>query len=166
VGVAGDSAGGTLAAAVCLRARDADGPSIAHQTLICPMLEYGSRHPSIDAFGTGHLLDREAIAWCWDNYLPSAADGANPLASPAAATDLSALPPTLVITAEYDPLRDEGEAYAMRLRAAGVPVTLRRYDGLIHGFFVMTGAIERSAEALDEIGADIAAALRSTVAAD
>ena len=101
------------------------------------------------------------MEWFWDHYLPSAAEGAQPYASPLRAERLEGLPPALVITAEFDPLRDEGEAYAERMRAAGVPVTCTRYDGMIHGFFGMPHVLDKAKQAIDQS----AAALRSAFAA-
>jgi acetyl esterase len=90
------------------------------------------------------------MAWYWDHYLKNDADASNPYAAPLQAPELSGLPPALVITAEYDPLRDEGEAYAHRLEAAGVPTVYTRYDGMIHGFFGMAAAIDKGKQAVDQ----------------
>jgi acetyl esterase len=98
-----------------------------------PVLDYAFDTPSYQENAEGYMLTKDAMAWCWSLYLRTEADGRNPYASPLQAKDLSDLPPVLVITAEYDPLRDEGEAYAARLRQAGVPVVCRRQAGAIHG---------------------------------
>ena len=149
VSVGGDSAGGNLAAAVALMARDRNGPAIAMQLLIYPVtdatMESGSYRDNAD----GYLLSRTMMSWFWDHYCPDLALRADPLASPVAAEDLAGLPPALVMTAEFDPLRDEGEAYAERLIAAGVEVEVRRFDGLIHGFFSQAGMIEAAREGVD-----------------
>jgi len=149
VSVGGDSAGGNLAAAVALMARDRNGPAIAMQLLIYPVtdatMESGSYRDNAD----GYLLSRTMMSWFWDHYCPDLALRADPLASPITAEDLAGLPPALVMTAEFDPLRDEGEAYAERLIAAGVEVEVRRFDGLIHGFFSQAGMIEAAREGVD-----------------
>src|SRR3712207_1579276 len=132
VAVGGDSAGGNLAAAVALLARDLGSVSITHQLLIYPVTDYSFDTPSYRDNAEGYLLSRAGMEWYWGHYLASDADGDNPYASPLRARDLSGLPPALVITAEYDPLRDEGEAYAKRLREAGVPVMSTCYPGMIH----------------------------------
>jgi acetyl esterase len=132
--VAGDSAGGNLAAVVTRRCRDAGGPPIAFQLLIYPTTDQTRSLPSHAENGAGYLLDANAMGWFIGHYL-NGADERHPDASPLFIDDLSGLPPALVITAEFDPLRDEGEAYAQRLREAGVPVTASRYDGMIHGFY-------------------------------
>jgi len=157
IAVAGDSAGGNLAAAVALMARDRGGPGLAFQLLLYPVLDHRFDTPSYRENATGYHLTRAAMIWSWRHYLNSQQDGDSPYASPARADDLSGLPATLIMTAEYDPLRDEGEAYAERLSAAGVPVTLKRYDGLIHGFARRTNVLERAREALQ----DAADALRA-----
>ncbi len=160
IAVAGDSAGGNLAAAVCLLARDRGGPGLAFQLLMYPVIDYHFDTPSYRENATGYHLTRAAMIWSWRHYLKNELDGRSPYASPLRAQDLSGLPAALIMTAEYDPLRDEGEAYAERLRAAGVPVELRRYDGLIHGFARRTNVLDRAREALQ----DVASALRNAPA--
>lgn len=135
--VAGDSAGGNLAAVTAIRARDRNGPAIALQVLIYPVTDADFDRPSYTAPENQVLLTREAMIWFWDHYVPDVARRAEPDASPLRAADLSNLPPAVVLTAEHDVLRDEGEAYAERLAAAGVPVDFKRYDGQIHGFFTL-----------------------------
>jgi acetyl esterase len=160
IAVGGDSAGGNLAAAVALMARDRGGPPISFQLLVYPVTNHDYSTASYQENAEGYLLTKNGMVWFWDHYLQSEEDGRNPYASPLLATDLSGLPPALVLTAEFDPLRDEGEAYAARLRDAGVQVEARRYDGMIHGCFQMAGILDRSKEILD----DAATALRRAFA--
>ena len=133
----GDSAGGNLSAVVAVRARDRKGPEIALQILIYPVTDADFDRPSYTDPENALLLTREAMIWFWDHYVPDPAQRAEPDASPLQTADLSGLPPAVVLTAEYDVLRDEGEAYAQRLADAGVPVDLRRYPGQMHGFFIL-----------------------------
>ena len=135
VAVGGDSAGGNLAAAVSLMARDRGGPTIVFQLLVVPCVDSRMQTKSIAANATGLFLTASAMSWFWDCYLGPDGDGSQPYASPLRALDLTGLPSALVITAEHDPLRDEGEAYAAALAAARVAATLRRYDGQVHAFF-------------------------------
>lgn len=146
--VAGDSAGGNLAAAVAIRARDLGGPPLAAQLLLYPMLDRGCDTASYTENATGYYLGRSHLEWFWRQYLPGPADGTDPQACPARTADLTGLPPAIVVTAELDPLRDEGEAYAARLDAAGVAVWSRRYDGMFHGFlgFARTLAVALAAQ--------------------
>jgi acetyl esterase len=148
--VAGDSAGGNLAAAVTLLAKHRGGtPAIAGQVLVYPATDLTLSHPSIEENGEGYFLTADAMRWFTGHYGGDAAT--DPLVSPILAEDLSGLPPALVLTAEFDPLRDEGEAYAAKLQAAGVPTTLRRFDGQIHGFLGMYAMLDDGNVALDEI---------------
>ena len=142
----GDSAGGNLAAAVSLLVRDRGGPTLAGQLLVYPNTQHGADTPSMQLDDPA-LFNRRSVAWYWQHYLASPADGTM-LALPLLAADLSGLPPALVITAEYDPLRDEGEQYAGRLAEAGVPVEQRRYEGVMHGFFSMSGVLDDAEHAL------------------
>lgn len=135
--VAGDSAGGNLSAVMALRARDRNGPKIALQILIYPVTDADLGRPSYQDAENQLLLTREGMEWFWGHYAPDVARRAEPDASPLRAKDLSGLPPAVVLTAEHDVLRDEGEAYAERLREAGVPVELRRYAGQMHAFFTL-----------------------------
>lgn len=158
--VGGDSVGGCFAAAVALMARDRDdGPGIRHQFLLAPALDSACDSPSHTEFGEGYFLTSDMMRWFWGHYLGPGADGRDPLASPAHAERLAGLPPTTVVSAGFDPLRDEAETYADRLEAAGVPVTRKRYDGMIHGFLSFP-AIEAAAAARREIGGWLAGALR------
>jgi acetyl esterase len=132
--VAGDSAGGNLAAVTCLLARERQGPKINGQILVYPITDCDFNTPSYLENSKNLHLTRDMMAWFWDQYLPDASERSHWMASPLQATDLSDLPAAFVLTAEYDPLRDEGEAYARRLSDAGVATRFRRYDGMIHGF--------------------------------
>jgi acetyl esterase len=125
--------------------------------LIYPIVDHNSQTTSYLENSTGYHLTRAAMIWFWDQYAPNVANRSHPYASPLLAEDLSGLPPALVCTAQYDPLRDEGEAYAAKLKQAGVNVTLSRYDGMIHGFVRQVAAMSRSREAL----AEFSSALRS-----
>lgn len=146
--VGGDSAGGNLAAAVALMARDRGGPELCYQLLIYPVTDADFETASYRENATGYGLGREDMIWYWKHYLASDADAANPYASPLRATDLRDLPPALVITAGYDVLRDEGEAYARHLREAGVEVEVKAYPALIHGFFGMAPWIDEAKQAV------------------
>lgn len=157
--VGGDSAGGNLAAVCALRARDA-GLSLALQLLVYPVTDADLDTSTYLEFAEGYFLTRYSMEWFWGHYLPEG-DRFHPDASPLRAEDVSGTAPALVMTAGFDPLRDEGEAYARRLEAAGVPVTLTRYDGMIHGFFRMPGVMDKASEAL----AEAAGALRAAFAA-
>src|SRR5262245_7345711 len=156
--IGGDSAGGNLTAVVAQLARDRGGPRLRHQVLIYPATDPVMDYPSHAENASGYLLTREAMAWFYGHYLRTPADRTDPLAAPLRARDLAGLPPALVITAEFDPLRDEGEAYARRLEAAGVPTTLTRYDGMIHGFVGLTGFFEQARTAVDHIAGSLRSA--------
>jgi len=157
--VCGDSAGGNLAAAVALLARDRHGPALRHQVLLYPVIEAACDSSSMREFESGYLLSREFMRWGWDRYLSSAADASNPLAVPLRAASLAALPSATLITAEFDPLRDEGECYAEKLSAAGVPVIGRRYLGMIHGFMSLPRVTPVAARAMADVAQDLRAAL-------
>ena len=133
--VGGDSAGGNLAAGISLMAADRNGPAIVHQLLVYPVTERNYETASYVDNAEGYMLARDAMRWYWDAYLSNDADASNPYAAPMQAGSVAGQPTALVITAEYDPLRDEGEAYGRRLQEAGVDTTISRYDGMIHGFF-------------------------------
>jgi acetyl esterase len=151
--VAGDSAGGNLSAVCALRARDEAGPAIALQVLVYPVLDHDYTTASYEEHGdSGLLLGKAEMVWFWDHYAPREEDWSSPYASPLRADDLSGLPPAYVLVAEYDPLRDEGLAYAERLRGAGVPVTVRRYDDQLHAFFHMVNLMESADQAVREVG--------------
>lgn len=159
--VIGPSAGGNLAAAVALMARDRGGPAIALQVLIYPVTASDPTTGSMTEFAEGYWLTRDTTQFCWESYLPDPADRRHPYAAVLYAPDLSGLPPAVVLTAECDPLRDEGERYAHRLAEAGVPTRLTRYFGVIHGFLLMAGVIDRGREAMADVAAALADALAS-----
>lgn len=144
IAVGGDSAGGNIASVVTLMARENKEPSLCFQVLIYPATDLSKNYPSYYQFGKGLLLTKEDMLYFGRHYLRTEEDQFDIHASPMLAEDLSHLPPALVVTAEYDPLRDEGEAYANRLREAGVSVELCRYDGMIHGFFGMTKVLDQA----------------------
>jgi acetyl esterase len=156
--VGGDSSGGNLAAAVTLLARDRSGPAIAHQLLVYPNTDYQSGTASMRELDDPHFFNPKSVEWYWGLYLAEPGDGADPLASPLRSADLSGLPPATVITAEYDPLRDEGELYAARLRQEGVPAEVTRYDGMMHGFFTMVGTLDVARKAAEQAAARLRAA--------
>lgn len=155
IGVAGDSAGGNLAAAVALKARDLKGPKIAFQILIYPAVDYNFEYPSMIENAVGYSLTTQGMKWYWDQYMATTDDLANPYFRPMAAENLAKLPPTFTLTAELDPLRDEGEIFAQRLHDAGVKSVLKRYDSLIHGFALMQGFLPEAREAMQDIADNI-----------
>ncbi|MFP5021900.1 alpha/beta hydrolase [Pseudonocardia phyllosphaerae] len=157
--VGGDSAGGNLAAVVAQHARDHGGPALRFQLLVYPAVDAADASPSMTEHGAGPLLSRAWIEWFMGHYLSSPDDVRDPRMSPALTADLSGLPPTLVITAENDPLRDQGAAYAERLAAAGVKAEHRPSPGMIHGFLQLGGVVDEARAALDEAGAALRAAL-------
>ena len=161
--VGGGSAGGALAAAVCLMARDRGGPAIGFQLLEIPVTDLTMAQPSIEENAHAPVLTRAAVSTYVSYYLADPNDATHPYASPLHAPDLTGLPPALVTTAEYDPLRDEGEAYARRLKEAGVPVSLLRLDGHFHGSFTMSKLIPDEAAAYSHA---IVTALRDALPAD
>lgn len=149
--VAGDSAGGNLAAAACLVARDRGGPPITSQVLIYPVTNHGFDTASYHQYATGYGLTRDLMIWFWDRYLSGPKDGADITASPLRAGNLAGLPPALVVTAQYDVLRDDGEAYAARLAQAGVSVRCTRYLRMNHGFITLAAVLADAGRALDEV---------------
>lgn len=157
IAVGGDSAGGNLTAVVAQMARDRGGPNLVFQLLVYPVTDGACDTASYQQNADGYLLTKDMMLWFWDHYTGSGADRRHPQASPLRTQSLCGLAPALVITAEFDPLRDEGEAYAARLRDAGVPVQLTRYNGMIHGFFGMGSLIDQAKTAI----AQAADALRS-----
>ena len=159
LGIGGDSAGGNLAAVVALMARDRGGPTLRHQLLIYPVTDADFSRASYRENAEGYLLTTKAMEWFWGHYVPDPARRQEPYAAPLRAKELSGLPPAFVLTAEYDPLRDEGEAYAKRLQQAGVKTRLQRYDGAIHGFFAMGLLAEVARKAVDDAAAEARQAL-------
>lgn len=155
VGVMGDSAGGNLAAVIAQVTKDTDVPAPSAQCLVYPSTSAHFNFKSHDTFATGFFLTSEAMHWYRNQYVPNPSDWDSPLVSPLLSDDFSGLPPTIVITAGFDPLRDEGRAYADELTKAGVPVTYRCYDDTVHGFFgmgVIPGGIDTAVEISQMIG--------------
>ncbi|MEN3303624.1 alpha/beta hydrolase [Pseudonocardia sp.] len=148
--VAGDSAGGNLGAIVAQKARDAGGPAIALQVLVYPVTDCDLDNASYRDPANQLMVSRDAMIWFWDHYA-TPEERRNPDASPLRAADLSGLPPAVVLTAEHDPLRDEGEAYAEQLRAAGVKVESRRFLGQMHGFFTMVNVLPGQTDGMDYV---------------
>lgn len=163
IAVGGDSAGGNLAAVVAVRARDSGGVQPIAQLLIYPATGHGIETASRARFAEGHLLTRGTMRWFADHYLRDANDAYRPEASPRLVEDLSGLPSAYVLTAEYDPLCDEGEEYARLLHDAAVPVTLRRFGGMIHGFVQLTGIAPITRCAIDEVASWLRTTLGSAV---
>jgi acetyl esterase len=155
--IVGSSAGGNLAASACLRARDENGPHVALQVLLYPVLDSGMTARSHKINGTGYFLTAAQMRFYWHKYVPDAEQRANPYASPMHADDVDGLPPTVVVTAEFDPLRDEGETFAHRLTAAHVPTKLYRANGQIHSFLSMLGVLPEADEFLDLVAAELRA---------
>ena len=158
--VAGDSAGGNLAAVSALRARETGGPEIALQVLVYPVVDCDFTRPSyVECSGSDLFLNTAELVWFWDHYAPDEADREHPYASPIRAADLAGLPPAYIVVAQHDPLRDEGLAYASALESAGVPVTVARYEDQIHAFFWLVNVMESADRAVAEAGAAIRDAL-------
>jgi acetyl esterase len=160
--IGGDSAGGNLAAAAALMARDRGAPTLAAQLLIYPMIAADFGTESYRLFGEGFYNPRTALQWYWDQYVPSPADREHPYASPLQA-DLCGVPPTVLLTAGHDPLRDEGIAFGGTLEAAGVPTTRRHYDGGIHGFLTMP-MLDLAQQARAQVCGDLSTLLRTLIA--
>jgi len=159
IAVGGDSAGGNLATVTALLARDRGGPRLRFQLLIYPVTDLLDNSPSMQEFGHDHFLTCEAMDWFTENYLPGRDAAREPMASPLNATDVRGLAPAMIITAECDPLRDQAEAYARKLQSAGVPVELKRYEGMIHPFFQFGGILDTAKVAME----DAASALREAL---
>ena len=150
--VGGDSAGGNLAAVVAIAARDGNGPTIAGQVLIYPATDFAMTHPSHSEPETSILLTHSVIKWFKDHYLTATPTSTTGAPRPRAPTTLAGLPPAYVLTAGADPLRDEGDEYAARLKQAGVPITYRHFPGQFHGFFTMGKLLQQANVAASEIG--------------
>ncbi len=166
IAVAGDSSGGNLASAVTLRAREAGRPHIEFQLLMYPALDPSLSTASYEENADDPFLSKAEMTWYWDRYLGPHGDRADPYACPLNAPDLRGLPPAYIITAGHDVLRDEGEAYALRLREAGVPVTVARYDDMVHGFLSMTRYVDTARVALTEAGRAVADAFGAPVGSE
>jgi acetyl esterase len=150
IAVGGDSAGGNLAAAIALLARDAGGPAISFQLLIYPATDQRQAHPSIDGNGEGYLLTKKAMQYFRGHYLPREADWLDWRASPLLAKNHAGLPPAFVMTAGFDPLVDEGRAYAEKLKNAGVATEYREYSDMVHGFITMGRVLDTANTALSD----------------
>jgi acetyl esterase len=153
--VGGDAAGATLAAVVCQYALHNAWPSVAAQCLICPVLDFEQTSPSREEFAEDPLIDRATLEADLSDYLPEGADLADPRISPLRAINVAGLPPAIIHTAEYDPMRDEGSAYARKLLAAGVSVEHVCHDGMIHNFHVMGAVLPQAQLVLSQIGEQI-----------
>ncbi|MDQ6858889.1 MAG: alpha/beta hydrolase [Chloroflexota bacterium] len=166
IAVGGESAGANLAAAIAQVSRDRGGPALCLQLLVTPALDHAFDTASYLENAEGYGLTRREMMWWWSQYLARDLDGGDPYASPLRATDLRGLPPALVVTAQFDPLRDEGREYACRLRAAGVPVDHRNYESAVHGFLSMASEVDMARAAVEEIAGAVREGLapRSTSA--
>ncbi len=160
IAVGGESAGSNLAASVALMAQERGAPMIAYQLLLYPVIDYAFNTPSYQENAEGYFLTKEMMAWFWNQYLASEADGQNPFASPIRAQDkrLAEVAPAFIAAAEFDPLRDEAAAYAAKLKEAGVAVEYKCYEGLIHGFMGMAPAVAPAKQAREEAAAALKAA--------
>lgn len=160
IAVGGDSAGGNLSAVVCLLARDSAGPDLCFQLLIYPGTDMTESFPSHRTFGEGYLLTSSLLSWFHDNYTPADMDHRDWRVSPLHAQSHAGLPPAHIITAGFDPLQDEGKAYAEKLEASGVPVSFRHYEGMLHGFITQYAYVDQARAALSDCAARLAAAFR------
>jgi acetyl esterase len=155
IAVMGDSAGGCMAAVVCQRAIADQGPAISHQVLIYPVTDFNFDTPSYIENGDGYFLTRERMQWFWNHYLNQSDQGALAYASPARSKSLNGLPRATIITAEYDPLRDEGKNYADKLEADGVATTYKMYQGMFHGFTSFINMLEQADQSIDFIASQL-----------
>jgi acetyl esterase len=155
IAVMGDSAGACMAAVVCQRALTDKGPIINHQVLIYPVTDFNFDTPSYIENGDGYFLTRERMQWFWNHYLKESEQGALPYASPARSESLTGLPRATVITAEYDPLRDEGKNYANKLKAHGVTTSYKMYEGMFHGFTSFINMLEQADQSIDYIASQL-----------
>ena len=162
IAVAGDSAGGNIAAILCQMSRDRKGPEIKYQILIYPVTDLSStRTESYDKHGEGYMLTKDGMIYFINHYLDRDENKNHPYASPLLAENLSNLPPALIIVAEFDVLRDECLAYADRLKKAGIPVTCLQYDDMIHAFFNLSGVVDRTREAIEDMCGKLRQVFRS-----
>jgi acetyl esterase len=161
IAVGGDSAGGNLATVVSLLSRDRGGPRLKFQLLIYPMVDFYDQSPSMQHYSKDYFLTREGMDWFTESYLPNREAGLEPSASPTNATDLRGLPPAMVLTAECDPLRDQGETYARKLQGAGVAVELKRYEGMFHPFFQFGAILDTAKVAMKDAASAVREALGS-----
>ena len=157
--IMGESAGATLSTVACIMIRERGGPRLALQVLVYPVTDCNFQTRSHKKYADGYMLTREMMKWIWDQYLTDKGEATDPYVSPLRAENLRDLPKALVLTAEYDPLCDEGEAYARRLMEAGVKVRHSRYDGVVHGFFRMTNRVDRARQALQQVSSALKNAL-------
>ncbi|HLW95508.1 MAG TPA: alpha/beta hydrolase [Solirubrobacteraceae bacterium] len=166
--IGGDSAGGNMAAVCAVRARDRGGPALAAQVLVYPVVDTDTTTTSYLTHGADEtlMLGAREMEWFIGHYLPNAADRVHPEAAPLRASDLSRLPPAIVVIAEYDPLRDEGVSYAEALAAAGVEVAVHRYDDQPHGFFSFVNAFQTGNRAVERVGAELREMIAAQPAAD
>ena len=164
IAVGGDSAGGTLATVVTMLARDRGGPRLKFQLLVYPLVDVEDHSPSMQEYEKDHFLTREGMDWFLGHYLRPE-DRKHPHVSPMNATNFRDLPPAMIVTAECDPLRDQGEAYARKLQAAGVAVELKRYEGMIHPFLNLPGILDTAKVAIGDVGAALRKALGSAAQA-
>jgi acetyl esterase len=161
LGICGDSAGATLAAVVCQLTAAAGSVPLAFQFLLCPITDFAAESDSRRSFAQGYLVDRDTLEHDLKHYLAAGTDRTDPRVSPLRATDLHRLPPAVIHTAEFDPLRDEGLAYAERLKNAGVPTIYRCHPGMIHLFYGMRGLLVYAGAAFELMGADLRSLLTS-----
>lgn len=152
IAVAGENAGGNLAAVLTQEVRENIHPKISFQVLIYPQTDFTFSSLSQQEYSSGYLLERDSIEWYKKQYIPQDQDAMDPRISLLYAHDFSSLPQALIITAEYDPMRDEGETYAQKLKSAGVPTELKRYKGMVHGFFQMEGILDETRLAINHVG--------------
>jgi acetyl esterase len=152
IAVSGDSAGGNIAAVLCLMTRDRGGPPVAYQVLIYPITDCDFDRPSYHENADGYFLTKSQMIWFWEHYVRAPEQMLEPYASPLRAGSLVGVPPALILTAEFDPLRDEGEAYGAALRAAGIAVETHRFEGLIHAFVKRVDHFDAALEAIQQIG--------------
>jgi len=161
IAIGGENSGGNIAAVLTHFVKEKGDLHFVLQVLIYPQTDYTFQSPSHKEFAKGFLLEEESLHWYADQYIPKGVDRKTPYLSPLWATDFTFLPPALIITAEYDPLRDEAEAYADKLKQAGIKVILHRYKEVTHGFFQMGGILNIAAQAMEEVAESLKLAFRS-----